>query len=206
MLTDSSIPERLPQQTAKGRRLFLTADEHYFHRNIIRFQNRPFEGIVEMNAALIDNHNAVVSPTDHVIHVGDMCLSRQPENLIKILKKLNGRHYLMDGSHDVALKRLHTLDEIPAERNFDILPKLFEFTYNKVKIVLCHYAMAKWWASHHGSVHFYGHSHGHFNHPGRAMDIGVDCHDYKPVLIEDAINAVIDKPIGFPITQQVTIK
>jgi calcineurin-like phosphoesterase family protein len=159
-----------------------------------------------MDDSLIANHNSIVRPDDHVIHIGDICFGTW-KTLTGILRRLNGTHYLMDGSHDRALAEYINLDSderpqdlIPKVR---LLPKLFEFTYQGEKIVLCHYAMATWWSSHHGSYHFHGHSHGKFPHPGRAIDVGVDSpqitNPLHPILIDEAMKIVDKKkPKGEP--------
>ena len=43
---------------------WFTADHHFGHRNVIRFCNRPFETVEEMDRTMIDNWNAVVRPDD----------------------------------------------------------------------------------------------------------------------------------------------
>ncbi len=42
------------------------------------------------------------------------------------------------------------------------------------KIVLCHYAMRVWNASHHGAWQLFGHSHANLEEVGMQMDVGVD--------------------------------
>lgn len=185
------IPTELPRQSSNKHRLFLTADEHYFHSKIIIYQDRPFTSREHMNEVIIAKHNELVRTGDHVIHVGDFCLSTGPEDFLKIIRRLNGVHYFMDGSHDTVFRKL--TDEHLKKGIINFLPKLFEFTFNGQKIVLCHYAMARWWASHHGSYHFFGHSHGKFNHPGKAIDVGVDCHGFYPVQIESALAQIDSK-------------
>ena len=73
-----------------------------------------------------------------------------------------------------------------------LLPKLFEFKYNQRKIVLCHYAMTKWWASHYDSLHFHGHSHGKLAAGKNFRDVGVDTTNFNPILIDDAIASLDD--------------
>ena len=50
-------------------------------------------------------------------------------------------------------------------------------------IVLFHYAMRTWNASHWGTYHLYGHSHGSLPDDINSLsfDIGVDCHNYYPL-------------------------
>lgn len=45
---------------------FFTADLHFSHRNIIRFDDRPFLDLPSMHAELIKRWNSVVSPGDNV--------------------------------------------------------------------------------------------------------------------------------------------
>ena len=190
------IPKSLPRQFNAKQRLYLTADEHYNHKNIIQYANRRFGSVGEMNEALIGCHNVIVNPTDHVIHIGDFCFGKR-EQFIEVLSQLNGHHYFMDGNHDQALEdvvKSADLDmALPA--NFTILPKLFEFTYSKYKITLCHYAMTKWWCSHYGSLHGFGHSHNTYKHPGRAIDVGVDAQNCLPISIEYFIEQTMKKEI-----------
>lgn len=185
----------LPHQFNKEQRIYLTADQHYSHANILRYSNRPFKDIEEHDKVLAANHNEVVRPSDHVIHIGDFCF-RKAYGLIRLMRELNGYHYLIDGSHDRALEEALDQGGFPEDCNVTVLPKLFEFKYAGWKVTLCHYAMQKFWASHHqGSCHFYGHSHSHYQHPGRAIDVGVDCHNYYPISIEEAIKKIENRPL-----------
>ena len=105
----------------------------------------------------------------------------------------------MDGSHDQSLRSFfetqESFEDLTWQNKVGLLPKLFEFTFNGEKIVLCHYALKKWWASHYGSFHFYGHSHGNDTAPiPNSRDIGVDTTNFFPILIEDAIASVRINP------------
>ena len=145
---------------------WFTADEHYGHTNIIRFCNRPFTDVKEMNEVLIRNHNEVVQDKDLVYHIGDFALLTY-RDAIEIRAQLRGRHVFIRGSHD--------------RWSNDVLPYLWEGKIEDQYIVLCHYAMRVWPRSHYGSWQLYGHSHGKLNPANRQYDVGVDNNNFYPV-------------------------
>ena len=55
-------------------RIFLTADLHLGHANIIRYCGRPYRDINEMNEDLIRRWNSVVTDNDRVFFLGDFAL------------------------------------------------------------------------------------------------------------------------------------
>jgi len=83
---------------------FFTADEHYGQANIIKYCNRPFTSVDEMDEEIIRRHNEMVGSKDVVIHAGDFTLSKKSfaENYIR---QLNGTHIFLKGSHDYWLKK-----------------------------------------------------------------------------------------------------
>src|SRR5271165_2597545 len=78
--------------------IWLSSDEHYDHFNVIRFDNRPFKDVADMQYGLIERHNSVVSDDDEVWHIGDFSMSEKTVPLI--LPRLKGKHYLIFGNHD----------------------------------------------------------------------------------------------------------
>jgi len=149
---------------------FFIADTHFNHKNIIKYCNRPFGSVEEMNRALIKNWNNVVGPNDTVYHLGDFGFG----DIERIRCLLNGKIVLIIGSHDKAAKRLPHLWAEP-------LTPLLEITVYKQHIVLCHYAMRVWPRSHYNSWHLYGHSHGWLPGVGKAFDVGVDRCNFRPL-------------------------
>lgn len=77
---------------------FFIADTHFGDDNIRRYENRPFDTILEMNEALIKNWNSVVTGEDRVYVLGDFGADK---NEADILVKLKGIKYLVKGNHDV---------------------------------------------------------------------------------------------------------
>ena len=51
--------------------VFIIADAHLFHKNIINYCGRPFENVEEMNNTIIKNWNRVVGKHDIVYVLGD---------------------------------------------------------------------------------------------------------------------------------------
>ena len=51
--------------------VFVTSDLHFGHKNIIKYENRPFKDVEEMDQKLIENWNNKVGKDDTVYILGD---------------------------------------------------------------------------------------------------------------------------------------
>jgi calcineurin-like phosphoesterase family protein len=168
--------------------IFFTSDNHFYHTNIIKYEDRPFNNTEEMNNIMIERWNKKVKPSDSIYIVGDFIFSDgiTANNLIK---KLNGKKYLVKGNHDLFLK----------DRDFD--KSLLEWVKdyyllknNNIKFILFHYPIQVWDCKHHDSIHLYGHVHSNKDnhHPllaelGNAYNVGVDVNNYEPVALEEIL-------------------
>lgn len=140
-----------------------------------------------MEQTLIQNYNALVGKNDMVYLVGDICLG-SPGATKRILEKLNGRKHLIYGNHDKVIRRKPELQEY-----FEWCKEQTEIvvfdkeTKSNQRIFLNHYAMKTWPRKHNGSWQLYGHSHGNIPDDPDALqiDVGVDCHDYRPISYEE---------------------
>ena len=146
---------------------FFTADTEFNHNNIIKYCNRPFNSVDEMNESIVTNWNRVITKKDIVYHLGDV-----GRNCDNIVKRLNGNIFFVKGSHDKKLDAPH-IREI-------YIPNLLDEYGNKRLIVLCHYSMRSWNKSHYASWHLFGHHHGLLNSYGLSFDVGMDTNDYYP--------------------------
>jgi hypothetical protein len=54
--------------------VWFTSDFHFGHRNILRYCNRPFDSIEDMDATLLANLNSKVGENDILYFLGDLCL------------------------------------------------------------------------------------------------------------------------------------
>jgi calcineurin-like phosphoesterase family protein len=170
-------------------KLFFTSDTHFFHSNIIKYTNRPFSNREEMNEVMVARWNEVVPKDGVVFHLGDVSLTANPTALLELLARLNGQIYLIIGNHEkdalgkeFIRKRWTGIYDIA-----EIYVPDAEISYKKQHIVLCHYPMLAWNAGHRGSWQLFGHVHGGLSNKGvikhhpAQMDVGVDCHDFKPI-------------------------
>src|SRR3989344_4017153 len=84
-------------------KIFITADHHFNHKNIIEYCKRPFKTVEEMNETMIERWNRRVGKDDLVIHLGDFGLGNK-EKINEIRKRLNGTIILIKGNHDRVIK------------------------------------------------------------------------------------------------------
>jgi calcineurin-like phosphoesterase family protein len=80
-------------------RIFITSDLHLGHANIIRYCDRPYRDVNEMNEDLIRKWNNTVSKDDRVFFLGDFALGDR-EKTIRWGQRLNGRKVMIYGNHD----------------------------------------------------------------------------------------------------------
>lgn len=80
-------------------RVFFTSDTHFWHTNIIKYCNRPFKTVEEMNDELISRWNKVIEKDDIVFHLGDFSFGG-PNKTKAIKEQLNGKIILVKGNHD----------------------------------------------------------------------------------------------------------
>lgn len=78
-------------------KVFFTADTHFASEAIRLYENRPFSDAEQMDRALIERWNSVVSAEDIVYHLGDF---GAPGREAEVLSQLNGIKYLVKGNHD----------------------------------------------------------------------------------------------------------
>ena len=165
--------------------IFFTSDHHFGHKNIIKYSNRPFSSVEEMDAVMIERWNEKVKPNDKVYHLGDVALT-SVNRLNDILSQLNGKIYLIKGNHEKTAEACHGRFEWIKDYH-ELIVQDKAFNKGRQLVVLFHYGMRVWNASHWGTYHLYGHSHGALpdNPNSLSFDVGVDCHDFYPLSYEE---------------------
>ena len=164
---------------------FVTSDNHFGHENIIRFCNRPFKNVEDMNATMIERWNDVVGDHDMVYHLGDLTLNGQGY-ANDIISQLNGLIYFITPNwhHDKRWYRNDGGHVSKSGHKVVMMPALHLLKYIGHKITLCHYPMEEWEASFHGTYHFHGHSHGNAKEKPWRFDVGVDVWGFTPIEID----------------------
>lgn len=168
----------MEKRTIKADDVMFTSDTHFGHANIIKYCKRPYRDAQHMDEMLIRNWNAAVRPDQTVIHAGDFAFKSDLTKLKALIARLNGGIILVQGNHDhrVTLPMFREVYDLLDLRV--ILPE-----GGTQRIIICHYRMTVWPASHHGAWHLHGHSHGTLpvliDKP--VLDIGVDAWAMQPI-------------------------
>ena len=155
-------------------KLFVTSDTHFNHKNIIKYCDRPFSDIYEMNETLIENWNEVVKDEDIIYHLGDYGFGSK-EELQEIFNRLNGQKYLIMGNHDLRFGKKYY-------QNLGFI-EVYKTKYELDKYVLSHEPIQV----SNDKINIYGHIHNKPIDPifddKNHICICPERTDYKPVLL-----------------------
>src|SRR4030042_2444565 len=185
-------------------RTFLTGDHHFGHANIIKYCNRPYSNVREMDDELIGIWNGQIAPDDEVYYLGDFTLGNN-ELAAYYFAHLNGKIRVLGNKwhHD---KRWLDQLEFPGYSGFNSKSSFgvyLEFPVvvldevginedgNLIPAVLCHYAFEIWDRKHYGALHFHGHSHGELHQVHNRLHVGIDnafklTGEYRPLRLDEA--------------------
>ena len=94
--------ERTDPQSPPPDDIFLIADLHLGHANIIRYCSRPFlvSDVREMDHVLIKNWNYTLSSLNRIYCLGDLRYGKDALSALQYRKKLKGRITFIQGNHD----------------------------------------------------------------------------------------------------------
>lgn len=158
-------------------KIFFTSDFHFGHYNIIKYENRPFQTLDEMNNTLIFNHNNMVKKDDICYNLGDFYFRSGREADKKhyeyYLNQLKGRHVIICGNHE---RRNKLIDKIQTATMY----------ISGLKIFCCHDPIK---ANVDFDLNICGHVHSWFKEielkeNGKKtliVNVGTDVWDFKPV-------------------------
>jgi len=170
--------------------IFATADNHFFHVNMIKYEDRPFKNVDDMTNQMIKKWNNKVNKEDQVYIHGDFAFGNSVD-IIKLLDKLNGNKFMIRGNHD------HALKDRELQKKFGWVKDYYVLKYKGIKFVMFHYPIAVWDCKHHGSIHLYGHIHSNKgdhhslgNMQNNSYNVGVDVNNFEPVSLEEILEKI----------------
>ena len=162
--------------------IFYTADPHFGYEPLVAA--RGFESAAQMDAALIDAWNGVVSPADTVCLVGDIGWN-DGHVPCRTLARLNGRKHLIRGNHDTGYR-----DAVLLYRYFETVTDFLEIDDGPHHIFLSHYPMLFSKPNGymiHGHLHAGGQFHEILRTLPRVLNAGVDINGFAPVTLAQLI-------------------
>lgn len=170
--------------------LYFISDTHFHHKNVIKYCNRPFTDVEEMNSIIINNWNKTITDNDQVVFLGDFMMGF-PNKLFEaesknIYNQLNGIKYFIKGNHD--FRKPFTKEISFQEKN--ITPVL----YRNHVLILAHDP------DHLRHIHnpnaYYIHGHIHNNkynnintNKSKFYNVSVEVIGYTPIKFENLIGA-----------------
>jgi calcineurin-like phosphoesterase family protein len=193
--------------------VWLTSDLHVSHINIIKYADRPFTSVEEMNAALVELWNATVAPSDYVFVLGDAAMGKLDDSL-PILGQMQGHKVLVPGNHD----RLHPMHK--AKKGFNQWESRYlnEAGFEKIwpveqrtdigakrgRVTFCHFPFEgdshdedrfnEWRPEDKGGWLIHGHVHSAWRQRGRQVNVGIDAHGGKLLPVEE-VTTLVDRGV-----------
>jgi len=154
--------------------IFFISDTHFNWKSIIKYDNRPFSSVEEMNEQLIKNWNGIVKSNDIVYHLGDFALGR----VFDFKTRLRGNVHLILGNHD----KLNCKEK----KLFTTVSDIKYLKSTAPRIIMCHYPLRSWAPSLKGRIHLHGHCHGKL--PAidsiKCLDISDPVWNFTPIPLE----------------------
>ena len=166
--------------------IFFISDTHFSHTNIIKYCNRPFKTVQEMDLVMIRKWNERVKKGDTVFHLGDFCFSRSTEapeafkgDIFNYFKQqLNGELIAIRGNHDNHNKCKSIIENMT-------------IYYGGKRIFMTHnpkYARED-------MLNFVGHVHEKWKikrigKTGIMVNLSVEINDYKPITINEIFSKI----------------
>lgn len=173
----------------EAEKIFFVSDTHFCHENIIKYCKRPFKDIEENDEELIRRWNEKVPKDGIVFHLGDVAFGNT-NRVDEILKRLNGKIYLVIGNHD--WRRIVNDHKC----RFELMTQQINMKIGKRHIILNHYPMLCFsgaWRGEDATYQLFGHVHtSPYTDEGldkqrlkmlftSQYDVGVDNNNFTPV-------------------------
>ena len=174
------------------------SDCHFRHANVLKFDNRPWDNIMEMERDMIQRWNEKVDRSDDVYILGDFCWGTAKDWRM-ILPQLKGHKHLIKGNHD--------LKQIPGDIRFASVSEYKEVGDSGYRVCMSHYPMLCYRHDNNPrAIMLYGHVHqtkeaelidlavktfkdnaGDYTYQGRLYNAFCGLYDWAPATLEEII-------------------
>lgn len=182
--------------------IFIIADTHFGHRNIIEYESRPFDSIEDMDSVMIDSWNMTVDDDDIIYVLGDFALTGSDKTK-EVIESLNGKKHIIIGSHDRTATWYKNNGFETATKKIMVIPidmrDNANGTIERINVLLTHEPIDDESVLNaldrvlniHGHIHS---KHGWYEHTGRHVCVSVERTSYKPVLLASVIKNWLAAP------------
>lgn len=164
--------------------VYVCADLHFNHKNVIVYDNRPWTDVDSMNHGLVSRWNTVVTDKDIVYMLGDVGFCRR-DKMKEYVSQLNGYKILIRGNHDRGWPI-----EWWEEAGFDEVFNETVLTVGDTTVHLMHEPLQQW-PNYPKHFYVYGHVHNNPDFPDwtpHTACVSLCRLNYFPALIEDVVS------------------
>ena len=186
-------------------KVFFTSDLHFGHENVLRFDNRPFASVEEMDAELVRRWNEKVGKGDLVYVLGDLIWKSRNGDAHNLIRSLNGQIILIKGNHDRFLHNAQAKAALAGIKDYDDICVTLEDGSVR-RCILSHYFIPFYNGHRHQAIHLHGHSHftdeadlelkmaTELNESGfknEIYNVGCMYWDYAPVTLDEILSQTV---------------
>jgi calcineurin-like phosphoesterase family protein len=169
----------------KSNKIWFTSDLHFWHKNICKYCNRPFDSVEQMNDTIIEKWNSIVKWDDTVFILGDLGFCGI-EKLRPLIAQLNGNLIVIQGNHDPNKVINALLEENLIHESHKLLHVIVEGDEEcpNQELALCHFPMIDWYNKERGAWMIHGHQHQLPETPSCSVkhwDVGLDKNNMQPI-------------------------
>ena len=176
-----------------NQQVWFTSDQHFGHKNIIKYCNRPFADTFVMDCWIRNSWNEVVGDNDIVFILGDITMFPDAHKIKKLLDELNGEQiYIVPGNHDKVDKGFRLLKDRYVVLHDIARVKFLGHELGNPEVVCSHIPLMTWPSRDKNVPCLFGHVHSgprctndgfDTNLPlwENMYDVGVDNNNYTPI-------------------------
>lgn len=159
---------------------------HFCHKNILNYEvwrKEKYKDELNMTDKLISEWNEEVTCNDLVIHLGDFGYEGKEEEMLEVIRQLNGTILFIRGNHDTDkfMEELEKMSEVYVADEFGIVLRYEE---QNIDLYLSHYPVMLDWSQNRVSIH--SHIHGKEPVYNYMFNIALD-YTYKVVNSEEEL-------------------